>query len=72
MPLTDEQKAQIEETIQAINTEGNGIIEAREDVLAAVRIDETNPDDISPMTVIQAAKARAVVHANALAELLSP
>lgn len=72
MPLTDEQKEQIAETIQSLNVGVNGVVEAREDVLAAVRIDETNPDDITAMTVIQAAKARAVVHADALASLLSP
>lgn len=72
MPLTEEQKEQIAETIANINTEANGILEAREDVLAAVRIDETNPDDISTMTVIQAAKTRAVGHANALVSVLVP
>lgn len=72
MALTDEQKEQIEATIAVLNTEVNGIIEAREDVLAAVRIDETNPDDITAMTVIQAAKARATAHANTLVTLLVP
>lgn len=72
MALTDEQKEQIAATIESLNTEVNGILEAREDVLAAVRIDETNPDDITAMVVIQAAKARAVVHADVLATLLAP
>lgn len=72
MPLTDEQKEEIQATIDALNIEANGLLEAREDVLAAVRIDGTNPDDITAMTVIQAAKARAVIHANALVSLLSP
>lgn len=72
MALTEQQKQQIAAMLKALNNNVNGICEAREDVLAAVRIDETNPDDISALVVIQAAKARAVVHANALASLLSP
>lgn len=72
MALTPEQKEEIAATIDSLNTEVNGIIETREDVLAAVRIDSTNPDDIAALAVIQAAKARAVVHANALVTVLSP
>ncbi len=71
MALTTEQKEQIAEMITALNVEDNGILKAREDVLAAVRIDATNPNDITALTVIQAAKARAVVHANALVSLLT-
>lgn len=71
MALTDEQKEQIAEMLASLNIEVNGVLTAREDVLAAVRIDATNPDDITALTVIQAAKARAVVHANDLAALLT-
>lgn len=72
MALSEEQIAQIAEMMDALNVEVNGICEAREDVQAAVRIDATNPDDITAMTVILSAKARAVTHATALVTLLSP
>jgi hypothetical protein len=71
MALTAEQKELIVTMLANLNAEITGIIMAREDVLAAVRIDATNPDDITALTVIQAAKARAVVHANDLVTLLT-
>jgi len=72
MPLTPEQREQIEQTLIELNTEVNGICEAREDVRAALRLDALGSENIQALPVITNAKARAVGHAEALVALLSP
>lgn len=71
MALTSEQIETVEEVITGLNNEVNGIIEAREDVIAALRLDTVDDANIEAMNVIQNAKARAIICANNLVTVLS-
>lgn len=72
MAMTQAQRDATEAVITALNTEVNGIIEAREDVNAALRLDLVDDVNIEALNIIQNAKVRAAGHATTLAELLTP
>ncbi len=72
MALTQEQIDATNEVLGQLNQKLNGIIQAREAVHAAVRLDSVDDPTIAAVNIIQNAKARAAVEAAALAELLGP
>jgi hypothetical protein len=72
MALTQEQRDAIDETIRQLELEVGGIVSAREDVYAALRLDIVDDPNIEALNVIQNAKARAAGHATTLATLLAP
>lgn len=72
MAMTQAQRDATKAVITALNTEVNGIIEAREDVNAALRLDLVDDVNIEALNIIQNAKVRAAAHATTLAELLAP
>lgn len=71
MALTEEQRDAIETIVAALNAEVNGIVAAREDVNAILRLDEHDPTNVHALAAVQAAKARAAAHAVALNTLLT-
>lgn len=72
MALTDEQIAAINTLIQAIDEEMKTISKARENARAVMRIDTIAPDAVpDDMVLIQAIKARALIAANNLVNVLS-
>lgn len=73
MSLTEAQREAVRATIAELNMLVNKIVQSREHVLTVVQIDELVPDSIGdPLSLIQAAKARATLAANALVALLEP
>jgi len=72
MALTQDQIDATKSVLEELNEKIGGIIDAREDVLAALRLDIVDDANIQALGIIRNAKIRAVVHANALATLLAP
>jgi hypothetical protein len=72
MALTQAQLDATNEILRQLNEEVGGILHAREDVHAAIRLDTVDDANIEALNIIVNAKARAAVHAIALATLLAP
>ena len=72
MALTQEQIDATNEVLRQLNEQVGGLIKAREDVYAALRLDTVDDPNIEALAIIVNAKARAAVHATALATLLTP
>jgi hypothetical protein len=72
MALTDEQRKQIQELLNAMHPEIDGIIKERDIAASVLLLDERYPaeDHVHPLQVLAGAKAAAIAHANALIAIL--
>lgn len=72
MGMTDGQRNAAKAVVIDLDAKVTGILEAREDVRAALRLDLVDDVNIEALNIIQNAKVRAKDHADALANLLAP
>lgn len=68
--ITQQEQEAIEAMVQSVNDELNNIINAREDVIALLRIHESINNDATENGILNDAKARALTASQALVTLL--